>query len=515
MLLKRALVFLYAISLLAQAPPQLDAWVERTMREFDVPGIAVAIVKDGKVVATKGYGVRKLGNPARVDEHTLFGIASNTKAFTTAALAILVDEGKLSWDDPVTKHLPSFAMYDPYVTRELRVRDLVSHKTGLGLGAGDLMFWPDTTLTRDQVMAAVKSIKPASSFRSTYAYNNLMFVVAGEVIHAVSGKSYEDFIRERIFTPLGMTETRMTNNGLRDTDNTAVPHSRGWRLEGELKPIPWTRDEVWAPAAGVKANVTDLAKWMLVQIAQGEITPGGKRLFSQRASRQMWSMQTVTPVGQAPPELADAQAQFAGYGLGWALKDYRGRKVVTHGGGLTGMVTQTTILPQLNLGVVVLTNQEEGGAFQALTNLLVDHYLGVASPDWIGAVKASGLKRRVRDGEREHKAIAARSPNTQPYLPLAAYAADYRDAWYGMASVESSGAQLRLRMRQTPAMQGRLEHWHYNTFVAHWDDQTIPDAYVTFSFDAQGKVTGMKMEAISDLADFSFDFQDLDFKRSE
>ncbi len=514
MLLSRVALFFVSVVLLAQAPAQMDAWVARAMKEFEVPGIAIAIVKDGQVVAAKGYGVRKLGSPGLVDAHTLFGIASNTKAFTTAALAILVDEGKLSWDDPVIKHLPGFALYDPYVTREVSVRDLVSHRTGLGLGAGDLMYWPDTNFTRDQVLASAKAIQPASSFRSTYAYNNNMFVVAGEVIRAVSGKPYEDFIRERIFMPLGMSEARMTNNGLLESDNTAVPHSRGWRLEGTLKAIPWTRDDVWASAAGVKANVTDLAKWMMVQIAQGEITPGGKRLFSQRASRQMWSMQTVTPVGQAPPELAAGQAQFGGYGLGWSIKDYRGHKVVSHGGGLTGMVTQTTILPQLKLGIIVLTNQEEGGAFQALTNQLMDHYLGADAPDWTAVIKANSLKQRVRQNEREKKAIAARAPNTQPSLPLAGYAAEYRDAWYGLATVESSGAELRLRMRPTAAMQGRLEHWHYNTFVARWDDATIPDAYVTFAFDAQGKITGMKMEAISDLADFSFDFQDLNFKRS-
>lgn len=514
MLLTRTIsFFLLALSSAAQAPAQLDDWVERAMKEFDVPGIAVAIVKDGQTIATKGYGVRKLGNPARVDEHTLFGIASNTKAFTAASLAILVDEGKLNWDDPVTKHLPAFALYDPYVTREITVRDLLSHRSGLGLGAGDLMYWPDTILTRDQVLAGARAIKPSSSLRSTYAYNNHMFIVAGEVVHAISGKSYEDFVRERIFAPLGMTESRMTNNGLAETDNTAVPHSRGWRLEGTLKPIRWARDDVWAPAAGIKANVTDLAKWLKVQIAQGEIAPG-KHLFSQRAARAMWSMQTVIPVGQAPKELADAQTQFAGYGLGWSMRDYRGHKVVTHGGGLTGMVTQTMILPDLKLGIVVLTNQEEPGAFQAITYLLLDHYLGAAAPDWIGAIRANTLKQRARENERETKAIAARAPNTQPSLPLVGYAADYRDAWYGLTTIELAGGALRLRMRPTPAMQGRLEHWHYNTFVARWDDPTIPDAYVTFAMDAQGKVLGMKMESVSDLADFSFDFQDLDFRRA-
>ncbi len=504
-------LFLIVLSLCAQPPADLDTWVESARKQFDIPGIAVGIVKDGQVVATKGYGVRKLGNPAPVDEHTLFGIASNTKAFTTAALAILIDEGKLNWDDKVTQHLAGFSLQDPYVTRELTVRDLVSHRSGLGLGAGDLMFWPNTTFTRDQVLSGARAIRPASSFRSSYAYNNLMFVVAGEVIHAVSGLSYEDFIRTRIFAPIEMTEARISNNGLSESDNTAVPHSRGWRLEGTLKPIPWTRDDVWAAAAGVKANVTDLAKWIRVQLAQGQINEA-KRLFSQRASRQMWSAQTVIDVGTQPKALADQQSQFAAYGLGWSLKDYRGRKVAFHGGGLTGMVTQTTLVPGLNLGIVVLTNQEEAGAFQAIANHILDHYMKATGPDWATVIHENTANSRKRQNEREEKAIAARAKDTKTSLPLNEYAQDYRDAWYGLASVELKPGGLYMRMQATPDMKGRLEHWHHNTFIAHWDDPVLPDAYLNFQLNNQGKIDSFQMEAISDLADFSFDYHDLNFR---
>jgi CubicO group peptidase (beta-lactamase class C family) len=509
----RSLLLLVAFTLLGQEPPLLDEWAERARKQFDVPGIAIGIVKDGKLVAAKGYGVRKLGSPAQVDAHTLFGIASNTKAFTTAALAILIDEGKLIWDDKVTQHLPGFSLYDPYVTRELTVRDLVTHRTGLGLGAGDMMFWPNTTFTRQQVLDGARHLKPETSFRSAYAYNNTMFVVAGQVIEAVSGQKYEDFIRGRIFKPLSMTEARISNNGLKDTDNTAVPHSRGWRLEGTLKPIEWTRDDVWAAAAGIKANVTDLANWMRVQLDEGQIDEK-TRLFSQRMSRNMLSAQTVIGVGHQPKTLADQQAQFAAYGLGWFLKDFRGHKVAYHGGGLTGMVTQTTLVPHLKLGIVVLTNQEEGGAFQALTNLILDHYLNAIAPDWITAIHANSLEGRKRDNQREQKALAARASNTKPSLELSAFAQTYQDPWYGKATIEFEGNALRLRMHATPAMSGKLEHFQHNTFIARWEDNTIPDAYLNFQLDNQGKIESLKMEAISDVADFSFDYHHLDFKPS-
>ncbi len=509
-LARRTLLLLAAFSLAAQPPPKLDDWVERARKQFEIPGIAVAIVKDGAVVAAKGFGVRKLESPAKVDAHTLFGIASNTKAFTTAALAILIDEKKLKWDDKVIDHLPSFALSDPWVTRELTIRDLVSHRSGLGLGAGDLMYWPDTTFTREQVLQGARHLKSASSFRSKYAYNNLLFVVAGQVVAAVSGQPYEQFLQTRILKPLQMGETRISNAGVTDADNVAVPHSRGWRLEGTLRSIPLTRDHVWAAAAGLKANVTDLAKWLNVQLAQGAITEK-QRLFSEDRSREMFSPQTIINVTKQPPALAAQQAQFAAYGLGWNLRDYRGNKVAAHGGALAGMVSLTTLLPSQKLGVVVLSNQEESAALLAITNHILDFYLHTPSPDWIGAIHARTLELRKKDNEREQKALAARNPGTQPSLPLLAYAQTYRDPWYGQATFTLENGRLSLRMHATPAMVGHLEHFQHNTFIVRFNDITIPDAYCNFLLDNQGKIASLKMEAVSDLADFSFDYHNLEF----
>jgi CubicO group peptidase (beta-lactamase class C family) len=503
------LLLMAAVAVGAQ-PADLDRLIADAMREFEVPGVAVAIVKDGRVVVTKGYGVRKLGGSAAVDEHTLFGIASNTKAFTTAALAILVDEGKLRWDDAVVKHLPVFAMADPYVSREITVRDLVTHRSGLGLGAGDLMFWPDTKFTRAQVVAGVRHLKPATSIRSRYAYNNTLYVVAGEVIAAVSGMPYEEFIERRLLRPLAMTETRMSNRGLSEAANTAVPHSRGWRLEGALRSIPWTEDFVWAAAAGIKTNAQDFSKWMLLQLARG-MMPGGGQLFSPARSREMWAAQTVIDVAEPEPAMRALAAKFAAYGLGWSLRDYRGRKLVSHSGGLTGMVSLTTLVPDEDLGIALFTNQEEPAILGAITNQILDHYLGAKPEPWLQLQKERRDKRHAEAVKREEEARKARRAQVAPSLALQEFAGEYVDGWYGAMRISLDGGELKIAMMPTPAMRGRLEHWQGNTFVARWADLTIPDAYVTFQLDENLKVTEVRMNAISDLADFSFDFHDLRF----
>jgi CubicO group peptidase (beta-lactamase class C family) len=505
-------LFFFPAGAFAQGPPaDLDAWVARAMKAFEVPGVAVAVVKDGTVVHAKGYGVRRLGDPAPVDDRTLFGIASNTKAFTAAAIGMLVDDGKLAWDDPVSKHLPGFAMSDPYASREVTVRDTLSHRSGLGLGAGDLLFWPDTTVSRSEVVTAARSIPPASSFRSRYAYNNLMFVVAGQVVASVTGRTWDDVIRERIFAPLGMSDSRISSIGLTPADNVASPHSRGWRLEGELKPIPATRDDTWAAAAGIKSNLQDMAKWVKVQLARGKIDDT-RRLFSERVSDDMWQVTTPLRVSEPPAPLASTRPNFAGYGLGWNLRDYRGRKIVSHTGGLTGMVTLVMLVPSEGLGIVVLTNQEEGGAFNAIGYHILDAYLGDPQTDWITAFRHVRDDQRKKARDEEQKQAAARNRDSRPSLSLDAYAGSYADAWYGGASLAMENGRLVLRLARTPAAVADLAHWQYDTFKAVFRDDTIPDALVTFALDETGKVDTMKMVPTSDLADFSFDYRDLLFR---
>ncbi len=492
----------------SEAPPDLDSYVARALKEFEVPGLAVAIVKDGKVALVKGYGVRKMGEPAPVDEQTLFGIASNTKAFTAAALAILVDEGKLSWDDPVIKHLPGFQMYDPYVTREMTVRDLLTHRSGLGLGAGDLMFFPPTTFTREEIVSRLRYIKPATSFRSKYAYDNVLYLVAGQVVAAVSGKSWDDFIKERIFAPLGMTASNTSVKELRPGGDFVSPHQK---VEGKLQPVPYMNIDNTAPAGAINSNVADMAKWVSAQLNEGAIN-SDRRLFSPRQSREMWSAQTPIPSGNPPPQLAALRSNFSAYGLGWGLNDYRGYKVVSHSGGLLGMVSRVRLVPDLKLGIVVLTNQEAGGAMEAISYHIIDHYLKAPATDWIAGFRSVAEQRVAQAKEVEKNQSAARNAESKPSRPPAKYAGRYNDAWYGEVTIALEEGKLVLRFSRTPGLVGDLEHWQYDTFVARWRDRSLyADAFVTFALKPDGGIDQMKMVPVSPLTDFSFDFQDLLF----
>ncbi len=508
------LLIVSAIHTFAQnaLPADVNDYAARILKEFEVPGMAVAVVKDGRVVMAKGYGVRKLGEAAPVDENTLFGIASNSKAFTAAALAMLVDEGKISWDDPVIRHLPAFQMYDPYVTRELTIRDLLTHRSGLPLGAGDLLFWPGTTFTREEIVQRIRYVKPATSFRSRYAYDNILYLVAGEVIRAVTGKTWDEFIKERIFTPLGMTRSNTSIKAFRPGDNIATPHARA---DGKLKAIEYMNIDNTAPAGAINSCVAEMAKWMIAQLDGGVMRHGEgseKRLFSARQNQEMWSAQTILPIGNPPPPLAALRPIFAAYGLGWGLSEYRGHKTVSHTGGLAGLVSKVTLIPDLKLGVVVLTNQEAGGAFQAMSYHILDSYLGAPPTDWIKAFRTVEEMQNRMAAEEVKKQSGTRNVESKPSLPLAKYAGTYRDAWYGDVTISEENGKLVLRFSRTPLLTGELEHWQYDTFIARWRERTLnADAYVTFALKPDGAIEQMKMQAVSPLTDFSFDFHDLLF----
>lgn len=502
-------LFIIAVPLFAQQqspPPDLDAYVARSMKTFDVPGMAVAIVKDGKVVLSKGYGVRKLGESAPIDENTLFGIGSNTKAFTAAALATLVDAHKIGWDDPVYERLNGFEMYDPYVSKELRIRDLLCHRSGLGLGEGDLMFWPHTSFTRDDVVYRVRFLKPKTSFRTTYAYSNLMFVTAGQVVAAVSGESWDDYIREKMFQPLGMNNSNTSATAYQAGANWATPHSK---VDGKLQPIARENLDNAGPAGSINSSVADMSKWMLVQLNRGKIPGTEKRIFSEASSREMWTQQMTVPMNDAPAEIKILQRHFSGYGMGWGLRDYKGRKLVSHSGGVAGFVTRVMLVPEENLGVVILTNAEEDSAFEAVLCHILDAYLGGDTIDYITAFKAIEDKEQKDAEETVKKASEARAPDSKPSLPLEKYAGDYSDPWYGKVTIRSENGGLLLNFERTEKGLADLQPWQYDTFKAHWRDHTVEDAFVTFTLTPGGAVDHFTMIAVSPLADFSFDYQDL------
>jgi CubicO group peptidase (beta-lactamase class C family) len=487
-------------------PPGLDAEAARIMKAFEVPGIALAIVKDGKVIVAKGYGVRKIGEPVPVDAQTLFGIASNTKVFTATALGLLVEEGKIAWDAPVINYLPWFQMYDPYVTREITVRDLLVHRSGLGLGAGDLLFWPPTTYTRKEIVRRLRYIKPATSFRSAYAYDNLLYSVAGEVIEAVSGKAWEDFVTERILAKVGMKWTNVRHSAASEGGNVATTHAK---VDGVVRIVKPSTNDNTNPAGGINSCAEDMAKWMLVLLGRGQLADG-TRLFSERTYRELTTLVTPMPLGNPPPELATLKANFNGYALGLRLRDYRGLKVVTHTGGLAGYVSQVWLVPERNLGIAVLTNQEAEEAFAALTMFIADYYLEAPKTDWLNAYLKVRARADTATAETLKKASATRDASSKPSLALEKYAGMYNDAWYGDIEIAVEGGKLVMRFTKSPALVGDLEHWQYDTFLVRWRERELrADAYVTFSLNPDGTIEEAKMLPASPDVDFSYDFQDL------
>ncbi|HET6527628.1 MAG TPA: serine hydrolase domain-containing protein, partial [Balneolaceae bacterium] len=415
-ILLAGLLSLHPQSLLAQiTPPQhLDSFVKKVRTQFNVPGISLAIVKDGEVVTAKGYGIREIGKPAPVNAQTLFGIASNTKAFTATALGILVEEGKIEWDAPVIKYLPWFKLSDPYVTHEITVRDLLVHRSGLGLGAGDLLWWPGTTYSREEIVRRLRYVPLATGFRSAYAYDNVLYMVAGEVIEAVSGQSWEDFVANRILAKIGMNDSNVRHSDAAEGPNAATPHAP---INGEVQPVqPFTGD-VTNPAGGINASARDMAKWLIVQLDSGRVDQN-TRLFTPQTTRQLWSVVTPMPIGDRPPSIEILKPQFKGYGLGFILRDYRGYKIVTHTGSLPGYVSKVTMIPELKLGVAVLTNQESKSAYKAITYHILDYYLGTPNKDWITAFKKADKFHQSKTDLSEEKITLKRDSTLGPSLPI-------------------------------------------------------------------------------------------------
>ena len=487
-------------------PPDLDQWVARAMLTFEVPGVAVAIVKDDAVVTAKGYGVRKLGDPTPVDARTLFGIASNTKVFTATGLGLLVEEKKIEWDAPVIRYLPAFAMWDPYVTRELTVRDLLVHRSGFGLGAGDLLWWPPSTYNRKEIAQRLRFIPPATSFRSAYAYDNVLYLVAGEVIEAVSGQSWEDFMSSRILAKVGMTGSNVRHSAAADGGNVAATHAR---VDGKVRPIaPFLSDNT-NPAGGINSSAEDMAKWLRVQLSGGMLA-NGSRLFSEATARELSTLVTPMGSGNVPPEVAPLKASFNGYALGLTVRDYRGHKIVAHTGGLPGYFSRVAMIPDLNAGVVVLTNQESTEAFESIAVHVLDHYLGAPPFDWIDGFQKLRTRMAADVAAGERNASASRNAASKPSLPPSKYAGMYRDRWYGDIEIAERNGGLTIRFTKTPSLTGTLEHWQYDTFIARWTDRELrADAYVTFALNPDGSIDQAKMRAVSPDTDFSYDFQDL------
>ena len=484
---------------------EIQTYAEKAGKDWQVPGFAIAIVKDDKVVLARGFGVRELKKPEPVDENSLFAIASNTKAFTAAAIAILVDEGKIKWDDPVTKYLPYFELYDPYVTRELTVRDLLTHRSGLETFSGDLL-WYETNYSREEILRRARFLKPTSSFRSRFGYSNVMFLAAGEIVAQVSGKSTEEFFRERFFVPLGMKRTVIAHTDLLKSTNVATPHNK---MDGTVRVIRYGNVDNIGAAGGIKSSVSDMAQWLRMQLGRGNFE--GKKIFTAARSREMWTPHTVLGPISEQAEKFNPTRHFSLYGLGWVLNDYQGRLLVSHGGGLDGMTSQVALMPEEKLGIVVLTNSESSLG-TILVNRIIDFFLGVKPRDWSADYLERAKQAEAAAAAEASKIEGARVANTKPSLALSSYAGTYTSKLYGDAKLTEENGKLVLRLQPSSLFIGDLEHWNFDTFRIKWRDSIVypfPKGFVTFTLTPQAKVDEMKL----DVTNPDFDFKELDFHR--
>ncbi len=495
-------------------PPHLDQYVARAMQGFGAPGLSLAIVENGKTVIAKGYGVRSIATRAPVTADTAFPIGSETKAFTSAALAILVDEGKLKWSDRVVDKLPGFRMYDPYATEHMTIRDLLTHRSGLGLGEGDLMIIPNTTRSRTDVVHALRYLKPRTGFREVFAYDNILYIVAGQLVQAVSGETWEHFVEQHLFGPLAMTDSR-TNYDPRAPNAVALQARtdgpiRGMGRERILKhPLD---PKAAAPCGAINASAIDMAKWMAMWEEGGKL-PDGRQLLSAAAVQELWSPVVVVPAdafGAVSPLLAGPS--FQDYALGWFVEDDYGHTVVEHTGAVFGALAALYFIPDKHVAFSVIINSEDAGTRRAVVDYLLAYYLGQPQQDWVDQL-VKLRKELIGQTLAKLKQLPQQyRPNDRSSLPMARYAGTYADPWYGPMTISvRPGNELWIDFDRTPNMDGPLEHVADDTFRAHWTDRGIEDAYVTFRVD-DGRTTAIAMKPVSPLADFSFDYRDLHFR---
>ena len=493
-----------------EADKNLEAHVDeashRAMEGFTVPGLAIAVVHKGELVLAKGYGQRQFDQAAKIDDQTLFQIASVSKAFTAAGLALLVDEGKLNWDDHVIDYLPGFRMYDPWVNREFTIRDLLTHRSGLPLGAGDLLFLPPGDTDVGDVIKALGLLKPTTSFRSEYAYDNLLYVVAGELLSRVSGLEYSDFMEQRVLEPLGMEGCYGKTSNARTVKNFATPHVM---VEGEIQTTEHDFQDFMAAAGGITCNARGMGQWMKMWLADGK-SPSGEQFISAQQFAQLQSPVTLTSTSVLMKE--NAGSFMSAYALGWGVSTFNGQPLYSHSGAIWGMTSYIAVLPESDVAVFVSNNQMTG-APTAMAMDTLNYYLN-ADKDWVGILLDMISKRNEAAKLAVEEKASSRQADSMPSLDLTAYTGTYRDAWYGDIVIEMVGGELHFQSLRAPGLAGPLEHFQFNTFIARWTDrQLMADAYVSFTLTPEGGVDSIAMKAVSSTTDFSYDFHDLDLRR--
>ncbi|AHM60745.1 beta-lactamase [Flammeovirgaceae bacterium 311] len=496
-LLLLPVLLLVQASLHAQSKPvkvdlkKLDKYFEQVVRDWEIPGMTVGIVQDGQLIFSKGYGVKEAGKAESPDANTLYAIASNSKAFTSAIIAMLVQEGKLSWNDKVQQYLPYFELYDPYISQQVTIRDLLSHRVGLGTFSGDLI-WYKSGLSAEEIIKRVKYLPQSYDFRAGFGYSNLMYITAGEIIAKVTGKSWGENVKERIFEPLGMDRSITNINELEKTGNYAIPHALP---DGKTNvPIPWVDWETVGATGGIISSVNDVAKWMIFNLNHGIWQDD--TLLTKASRNLMWTPHNSFTVDHTSRGLFNQN--FHAYGLGWFMNDYHGNFRVSHTGGYDGMITAVTLLPDNNGGVVVLTNGPKS-PIGAVTLQTLDALLGIRGKDWSAEILPKvnkGMQEDTRIEDIKKKRIA----NTKPSLPLQAYTGTYHADMYGNIEVQQENDELKLKFEHSPDLSASLSHWHYDVWEIKWDQ---PHAWFTFgtlkfTTDNNMEVNGLEFEVPND-----------------
>lgn len=479
-----------ASSGMAQRPDRplrgLEEYVTRAMREWGIAGLAVAVVENDSVVFARGFGIREVGRAERVDTNTIFAIGSNTKLFTAVASGMLVDEGRLAWDEPVTRYLPGFQLFDPWVTREVTLRDLLSHRTGLGDQAGNMIAFGSAN-DRGEVLRRTRFIRPSSSFRSRFAYQNLMLLAAGAVAASAAGMSWDEVVAARILRPLGMQSTGTSVNALPRNGNVATPHTS---TGASIRPMPWRNIDNIGPAGSINSSVADMARWLRFLLRDGRVN--GRPLIRARTLREIETPQTIIPCGD---DTLRKSTHFCAYGLGVLMSDYQGVKVLSHTGGIDGMLSAIMFVPERNLGIVVLTNTDGHNLlFTALARQILDMELGVSPRDWSATLLSEQRKIESAIASIEATAERRRPKNASATLPLDRLVGRYTNETYGDMRIGIDGDQLTLRFGA--ALSGRLDHWARDTYRLTWFDSGSAfeaPTFVSFVADPFGVVTSLRV----------------------
>lgn len=492
-------ILLVSVSCFAQITLEdLKQTYTTALEEWQVPGVAVAIIKNDSVILSEGFGINHINNATEVDENTLFAIASNTKAFTATAIAMLVDDGKIDWDNRVIDYLPWFELYDPYVSAHMTIRDLLCHRSGLKTFSGDLL-WYGSNYTRKEVVKRAKHLEPAYGFRAQFGYSNILYLTAGLVVEEVSGMSWDDFLKERFFKPLKMDRTITSTHALKNMDNIAAPHNTTDEGVIAIEYLNW--DNI-APAGSIISCVSDLSNWLKVNLNHGVFNQD--TLFTASVQDELWTPHTPLKVSTFARKLWPTTHMKA-YGLGWSMYDYQGKKIITHNGGYDGMISQTVLIPEEKSGFVILTNSLSG-LYSPLIYETLDFVLDVRTKDWMEYFTDREERYKEYLAKKKEKEDSSRQENTQPTLPLENYTGTYSSELYGDVTITIDHEALAIKMLPSPKFHSEMKHWHYDTFEIEFEEfPSLPRGWVSFILDRKGKVQEMRI----DVPNPDFDFTEI------